>query len=144
MKHFDDLEEIDCPINDLDDNTIGRLVRAHLDGAVIECRWSGGWSECPEPAWQPKNPYRLKPKPQPKPLTKPSINWDHVAPIWKYLARNEVGDGLLFTHEPVPTISSSGWRLFDDRCGRISVIQSHASFIPGTCDWRDSLVMRGA
>ncbi len=67
--------------------------------------------------------------------TKPSIDWSHVAPEFVALARNP--SGLAWFHRSNPKRGSGGW----DSNTYVQA-SSHASYTPGTCDWRDSLVMR--
>lgn len=76
--------------------------------------------------------YRAKPLP----LTKPSINWDHVAPEWKWLATNESGNSFLFKEKP--SVSVFYWYHVDG----CALALTFSSFAPGTCDWKDSLVER--
>ena len=71
-----------------------------------------------------------------KSVTKPSIDWSHVSPEYNYLAQDENGDGYLCGKNP----------------HRVDVIWSmetpyisattFTSYVPGTCDWKDSLVKR--
>ncbi|XZG69281.1 hypothetical protein ACTSKR_11515 [Chitinibacteraceae bacterium HSL-7] len=103
---------------------------ANDDQMVIEIeRIEGGWVIIDDPRFQPEFNYR-------KALTKPSIDWSHVAPEWKWLATHKNGDSYL--HNTEPRIDGSAW------AGTHFCIsaKNFASFKPGTCDWRDSLVMR--
>jgi hypothetical protein len=77
---------------------------------------------------------------KPAPLTKPSIEWSHVAPEYKWLADWRSGEGFLFTCKPKVS-NSWQWGGCDGKLGRVSAF---ASYTPGTCDWRDSLVERPA
>ena len=71
-----------------------------------------------------------------KAVTKPSINWSHVNENYKYLAMDEDGLNYLFTEEPVQ--AASGWT-----SNAPYIYAGHfASIVPGTCDWKDSLVKR--
>lgn len=73
-------------------------------------------------------------------LRKPTINWSHVAPEWKWLAVNKNGLSQLFKKEPYIKCKSEGfWR---DTCGSMLTANSFASLDPGTVDWADSLVER--
>jgi len=75
---------------------------------------------------------------RPKPLTKPSIDVSHVAAEWKWLAREK--DGRSYLHKNQPTIRDG--RVWHE--GSYVYITAHifASYTPGTCDWKDSLVRR--
>ena len=68
--------------------------------------------------------------------TKPSINWDHVAPEYVAMATNGYRKTLLFCG--VPEKVGESWL---SEYGS-EVVRPFASFVPGTCDWRDSLVIR--
>ena len=71
-----------------------------------------------------------------KAITKPSIDWNHVSPEYNYLAQDENGDGYLCGKNPhrvdmiwsmeTPYISAT----------------TFTSYVPGTCNWKDSLVKR--
>jgi len=73
---------------------------------------------------------------QAKPLTQPSVNWDHVADKCTALTRDENGKICLHTREPIP--GACAWI----GGGVTSNARVFASLDPGTCDWRDSLVRR--
>lgn len=71
-----------------------------------------------------------------KAVTKPSIDWSHVSPEYNYLGMDETGLHHLFAEEPIP--DSDEWTTSD-----LYIYANHfASFTPGTCDWKDSLVKR--
>ena len=71
-----------------------------------------------------------------KAVTKPSIDWSHVSEDFKYLAMDESGLHHLFTEKPLR--GTLQW------CTNHPFIYAghFASFAPGTCDWKDSLVKR--
>lgn len=73
--------------------------------------------------------YRIK--------SKPSINWEHVHPSIIAMATDDCEDStFLYTRKPL--IGSVSWG-----CGGCVADASHfLSFTQGTCDWKDSLVMR--
>lgn len=79
-------------------------------------------------------------KPAPEEKTKPSINWDHVAEKWKWLAQDKNGQSYLFLSEPVVPQNACAWHSADGR--RVAGVDAISSFTPGTCDWKDSLVER--
>lgn len=127
--HFDDLTAITCPFGLLDDDTQARL-KAH--GGPYEFFRADGWFDW-SPAWAGDVVYRVKPAP----LTKPSIDWSHVAPEWKWLARDD--DGMMWLYEwPQPDCGVYSWKAH----GRYADASAFASLTPGMCDWRDSLVRR--
>ena len=71
-----------------------------------------------------------------KAITKPSIDWDHVSEDLRYLAMDSGGLHHLFAEKPEPM--SVEWTTH-----ALYIYAEHfASFTPGTCDWRDSLVKR--
>ena len=74
-------------------------------------------------------------------MTKPSINWDHVAPDYKWLARDSDGDAFLYMSEPHVDFEDHelGWW---NTAGDAIHPAAFASYTPGTCDWKDSLVKR--
>lgn len=72
-----------------------------------------------------------------KKVTKPSINWEHVRGKYKFLAQDSTGNAWLYSEEPVS----------DDGCwveegDDYAEANSYASYTPGTCDWKESLVAR--
>lgn len=70
-------------------------------------------------------------------MTQPSINWDHVAKHIVAMATD--GDEETCMHIRVPIETDEwGW------VGGLICDKAHhfASFVPGTCNWRDSLVIR--
>ncbi len=71
-----------------------------------------------------------------KAITKPSIDWNHVSEDFQYLAMDETGLHHLFAEKPELTMSE--WAT-----STIYIYAGHfASFVHGTCNWRDSLVKR--
>ena len=71
-----------------------------------------------------------------KAVTKPSIDWSHVSENFQYLAMDERGLHHLFVEKPERI--SAEWITH-----ALYIYADHfASFIPGTCDWKDSLVKR--
>ena len=72
-----------------------------------------------------------------KSVTKPSIDWSHVSPEYNYLAQDSGGE--VFLYEKEPFLSLDFWSI---QGGKISAVYMFATCIPGTCDWKDSLVKR--
>ena len=69
---------------------------------------------------------------------KPSINWEHVDEKFKWLAVN-MDDGP-WLYECKPTTGDAN--LWLPSKGESFKISGLASYVPGTCDWKDSLVKR--
>jgi hypothetical protein len=72
-----------------------------------------------------------------KKVTKPSINWDHVHSRYNYLAEDSCGAVFLYKEEPFIALNS--WAI---QGGEAIVAHMFASYVKGTCDWKDSLVKR--
>lgn len=72
-----------------------------------------------------------------KALTKPSINWEHVDSKFKYLA--EDADGGAYLYEDKPYTSTEMWMVDN---GDLTEAHGLASYVKGTCDWKESLVKR--
>ena len=74
------------------------IIEAYANGAEIEL-WvdrgsgEGYWQYIKLPNWNSFCEYRIKP-------TKPSIDWSHVHPDFKWLAFDDNGDVYLYTKEP--------------------------------------------
>ena len=67
---------------------------------------------------------------------KPSVDWDHVSEDFQYLVQDSNGVCYLYTGKP-----SQGECQWVTNMLCTPAIH-FASFTPGTCDWRDSLVKR--
>jgi hypothetical protein len=103
--------------------------------------WPHGWEMFYSTGWSSYNGQGLlldaiALRAKPAPLTKPSINWVHVAD--KFVAMATDAGGVTWLHDKTPTRGKVTW------CGSSDYTVAHtfASFIPGTCDWKDSLVLR--
>ena len=71
-----------------------------------------------------------------KAVTKPSIDWSHVNENFKWLAMDADGTFYIYTDKPL-----QGNRHWTTNLTCTPAVR-FASFTPGTCDWRDSLVKR--
>ena len=71
-----------------------------------------------------------------KSLTKPSIDWSHVSSEYNYLIKDSDGEGYLCSKEPSRV--KSGWSAGSPNISATAF----TSYVPGTCDWEDSLVKR--
>ena len=69
-------------------------------------------------------------------VTKPSIDWSHVSPEYNYLAQDSNGQGYLYSENP--SRHTLAW-VMDRPFIRATTF---TSYVPGTCDWKDSLVKR--
>ena len=72
-----------------------------------------------------------------KKVAKPSINWEHVDSKFNYLA--EDCGGSVFLYEKEPFITSLWW---ESQGGEIAEANMFASYVKGTCDWKESLIKR--
>lgn len=131
-----DLTKIDRPFGELDRETKGALLLAALEGAEIEFFdpeddgpiLSSTWPL----RWHEGMVYRVKPAP----LTKDTINWTQVAEGWEWMARDENGRAYFFLSKP----EQRGHVWTDLKGTAVRVTQS--SYVRGTCDWKDSLLIR--
>ena len=106
------------------------VMQAHLDGKPIECFGMGErWFLIDYPLfnWE-ENDYRIA-------VTKPSINPDHVSHKFKWMATD--ADGSTWLYRDKPSYGSDAWA---PRGTLVADAHDFASFVPGTCDWQDSLV----
>jgi len=127
------------PFKDLSDAEKGALLLAEhrgkrIDHFVYRHSTMREWTEKRELGFYPSVIYRIAPEP----LTPDSINWDHVAGLWRYMARDFRHDALLYSEEP--TMSSVGWTPVDE--GQYTFADAHTSYRRGTVGWKDSLVVR--
>ena len=70
--------------------------------------------------------------------TKPSIDWSHVKEDYKWLSVNANGSADVYEYEP--KVGGGGY--WCNPKGGSNKVNGLASYVPGTCDWRDSLVKR--
>lgn len=111
-----------------------KVMQAFIEGKPIESKpyRSKHWGLNNDPIWcWWSMEYRVR-------VEKPSINWDHVSPKYKYLVSTGQR-AYLSVDKP---------RLSDDRFrwtwagGDISTAHVFTSYRPGNCEWQDSLVER--
>jgi hypothetical protein len=132
-----DLTQITTPFGLLNDETRAAL-KAH--GGPYEF-WKDRetWGNIEAPSWSGNLVYRVKPQPP----TKPSIDWSHVAPEYKWLARDDCDNAYLYAGLPSVSAYCSEWVAnCDAYAANAFAANAFASYTPGTCDWRDSLVQR--
>ena len=72
-----------------------------------------------------------------KKVTKPSIDWGHIRSEYQYLAQDANGNAWLFWEKP--EAGTDHWYVTQGIC---SEAESHVSYVPGICDWKESLVKR--
>ena len=110
------------------------LEAAQKEVRVVFLSLSDSWKKLSDSQTQFYGPsvYRIT-KPE---LTKPSVDWDHVADWVTCMATDQHGENYFFGSRPAR--STWGWTPF----GRYAMVGPFKSFRPGTCDWKDSLVMR--
>lgn len=70
------------------------------------------------------------------PKVLPSIDWSQVSEKYKWLAVDEDGEAYLYSEQP--SIDGDGWYGAD--C--IAEADVFVSYVPGTVDWKHSLVSR--
>ena len=71
-----------------------------------------------------------------KAVTKPSIDWSHVSSRYNYLVQDSDGEGYLCGEKPSRV--KSGWNAESPNIRA----NTFTSYVPGPCDWQDSLVKR--
>jgi hypothetical protein len=110
------------------------VICAFKDGAEVEFFSSSEekWTTEPSPAFYRGFEYRIK---STKP-TKPSIDWSHVHPDFKWLAVDEDGEGRLYTSKP-----EKGDYYWYSRDEKNFPAHAFASYKAGI-NWADSLVER--
>lgn len=109
------------------------LFRAHLEGAQIELfEASGEWEPIDRPAWRADNCYRIAPD------TPDQIDWSHVAPVWRFMARDADGRAFLWLTRPEKALCNWGDAAFSD----IVSADAFASYRRGTVAWSESIVER--
>ena len=108
------------------------VMQHFVDGGEVEYFSSahGAWYTVEHPTWADHVKYRIKK------LTKPSIDWSHVAPEFKWMATDEVWDTYLYQEEPTRRLG--GWVVESYQID----VEGFASFKRGNCNWKDSLIKR--
>lgn len=131
-----DLTNNTTPLGLLSEDGQRRLHDGHRSGAVE--RWSGkatGWMRVRKDAPLHEGcVYRIPES------GRPVIPWDHVAPRWVAWARDADGNGYFYRARPIV-----GWNVWAAPAHTPALHDATVAGIdPGTCDWRESLVMRPA
>lgn len=110
-----------------------KVMQAYVDGEQILSKTTTGekWGLCFNPSWDFRfADYRIATTPD-------SIDWGHVAPEWKYMARDYYG--AVSFYEIHPVLKQYGWV---PNSGKGVRVYGFASYKRGTVDWKDSLVER--
>lgn len=110
------------------------VMQAYVEGKKIQYAPCGGrWREADDPSWDWIGmDYRVKP------VSKPSINWDHVHPDYNWMATDADGSTYLYKEEPFLMVRDARWTMGGDWENATIFV----SLIPGDCDWKESLVQR--
>lgn len=102
------------------------VMQAYVDGEEIEDQ-NGILAGLPRWNWLNFD-YRIA-------KTSDTINWDHVAPEFKWMARDE--DGKCWLYEKKPSQRKCVWDQDSSMWAN-----GFSSYRKGTVDWKDSLVIR--
>lgn len=105
------------------------VMQAYVDGEKIETCY--GIVDNPWWMWDYSDKYRIIKTPD-------QINWDHVAPEFKYMARDESGIGYIYNTKPI--LRDDVWSCND--FVKLTKSENYSSYKRGTVDWKDSLVIR--
>lgn len=119
------------------------VMQAYADGKQLEVRTPRGFPrerdwysvkphETPNWNWD-SSEYRIAPE-------KPSIDWSHVAPEYRFLAVDDDEHGHLYAVKPVARVGD--WIDENNRNRYAPKASAFASYKRGDCHWRDSLVER--
>lgn len=117
------------------------VMQAWLDGKDIQFRPAGevgpfGWRnfDCDRtPKFNFVNSeYRIRP------AEPDSIDWSHVAPRLKFMARDKSGKAYLYEAKP----KMMSIEFYCNETTSLAVAEDYASFRQGSVDWADSLVCR--
>lgn len=95
-----------------------------------ECFNGAYWATKPDGSFDGSKTYRARA------LVPDTIDWSHVAPEWKFMARDESGQVFLYDEKPEP--DPEGWHTH----GTWETATVFASYKRGTVAWQDSLVKR--
>lgn len=108
------------------------VMQAYVDGEDIEYMSAdGNWYLKPHRhVWSYDTEYRIA-------KTIDTINWDHVAPEFKYMAKDKGGFGYIYANRP--SIKDDVWAADG---GKVTKPENYASYRKGTVDWKESLVIR--
>lgn len=128
-----DLTKIDKPFGELDDETAVALFLHYRRGGAVEHKISSGkWLSKPsDESLYADSIYRAA-------VTKPSVDWSQVGAQIVAFARNSSGVAMGCTRVP---IIRHLWNRWEASAGTYPA-SLWPSYTPGTCDWKDSLIVR--
>lgn len=124
-------------------NTYRDVLQAILDGYEVEY-----WNETLD-SWLPLEYFQGYSKSIDKKITpgihriklsKPSIDWSQVSDKYNFLTRSKNGHAYLHTIEP--KLGCASWYTLLAEEGYSANADTHQSYTPGNCDWKDSLIQR--
>lgn len=107
------------------------VMQAYVDGKRIEVKGLDFNTLVQEPWWDWCSSEFVVAK------TPDTINWDHVATEFKYMARDENSEPYFYEEEPF--VRGDGW--MTDSHVAVQA-KSFSSYRKGTVDWKESLVIR--
>lgn len=131
-----DLTKIDTPFGKLDRETKGALLLAQHEGAEIEVAHPDNPEKWTAVLWGTGLISELIYRVKPVPLTPDTIDWSQVVEGWDWLARDSNGTAYFYSSEPSAEVFS--WTA----PGNYGVHVTQSSYVRGTCDWKDSLLIR--
>jgi hypothetical protein len=108
---------------------VQRALRDH--GGPYQVFVSNGWDDVNASSF----PRAFTCRVAPQPLTKPDVPWHMMADWVKAVARDE--DGTIWAYGDVPRCGEGCWQAGARLCALDAL-----KINPGTCGWRDSLVLR--
>lgn len=126
---IDDLRTIKMPFGMLDPET-QEALKSWRHGLQVYS--GGGWQDW-DMTWSDDKVYRANPEI----VTKPSIDWSHVAPEWRWMAQDK--DQSVYLYRKKPIVWDDVW---DTREVPLRITGVLTSLEPGNCHWRSSLVER--
>ena len=111
------------------------VMQAAKRGEPIEVKFYkfAEWTSVEQPSWDWANhEYRVSPR-------KPTVDWSHVGDGVNAFVRDK--DGTSFCCSRIPVIDSYDNTTWQDG-GTYYDAGIFASFNPGNCDWKESLIIR--
>lgn len=109
-----------------------KVMQAYVDGDEVQGNACGTFVVAAAPVWNwAQYDYRVAPA-----TTPDTIDWSHVAPEFKWMARDSNGIGYLYKEKPY--LCDDYW----DNDYTTARTVHFSSYRPGTCYWKDSLVKR--
>jgi len=120
------------------------IMQAYADGAQIEVRTPGSrhcsereWTVIEDnqyPSWDwSRSEYRIA-------VQKPSIDWSHVSPEYRFLAVDDDEGAHFYKH--LPFLRAGDWEDSTDRKIYAPRAETFASYKRGDCHYSESLVER--